>query len=96
MDTLSPSDLVGAQLRITLRDCRQLTGILLALDNKPNLLLNDTTESTPTSPRLARSSRQATTSRGLGLVSVPRDTIASVEIEASDLEKTVAWRASVV
>lgn len=84
MESLDAIDFIGSELRITLNDGRILQGVLLALDNKPNLLINNCSE---TSIQRGRSN-----CRDLGLVSVPNDTIKSVEMKEKELDKAVKWK----
>lgn len=89
LDFLQASDLIGNQLKITIKDGRRLTGILLALDNKPNLLVNNVIEHTDDG---AGSERQ----RELGLVSVAVTSLEKVEILKEDLDKTVEWKSKLL
>lgn len=85
LEDLIPSDIIGAELRITVTDGRVLKGVLLALDNKPNLLINNCTETSTLQGEV--------NSRELGLVSVPNDTITTIEIKKDELDKTLDWKA---
>lgn len=84
LESLIPQDYIGLPLRITIMDGRVLEGILTAVDNKPNLLINNTSETS--------TQRGKTNKRDLGLVSVPDATIATIEIDQSELDKTLYWK----
>jgi small nuclear ribonucleoprotein (snRNP)-like protein len=86
LNDLDPSDFIGTELRITVNDGRVLKGLLLALDNKPNLLINNCIEWSI--------QRGQENSRDLGLVSVPNDSIKSIEIKKRDLDKTLDWKST--
>lgn len=84
MESLEAVDFIGSELKITLNDGRILQGVLLALDSKPNLLINNCSETSI--------QRGHTNCRDLGLVSVPNDTIQSVEMKGEELDKAVKWK----
>lgn len=88
IDLLAPSDLIGTELKIKIKDQRELVGILLALDNKPNLLINNVIEYSIQQGKQNK--------RELGLVSVPFDSIKTVKINNSDLEKTIDWKSKLI
>ncbi|CAM9011680.1 unnamed protein product [Wickerhamomyces anomalus] len=88
LDILAPGDLIGTELKIKIKDQRELVGILLALDNKPNLLINNVIEYSFQQGNLNK--------RELGLVSVPFDSIATVKINNSDLDKTIKWKSNLI
>jgi len=88
LDILQPSDLIGTELKIKIKDQRELIGILLALDNKPNFLINNVIEYSTQEGKLNK--------RELGLVSVPFDSIITVKINNSDLEKTIDWKSKLI
>lgn len=94
LESLVPSDLIGSQLTITLNtkpEHRELTGVLLALDNKPNLLLQNVIEVTKQTADAKEQNR-----RDLGLVSVPANTIESVRVVTSELEKIAHHKSLVI
>ncbi|ODQ60280.1 hypothetical protein WICANDRAFT_92568 [Wickerhamomyces anomalus NRRL Y-366-8] len=88
LDILAPGDLIGTELKIKIKDQRELVGILLALDNKPNLLINNVIEYSFQQGNLNK--------RELGLVSVPFDSITTVKINNSDLDKTIKWKSNLI
>lgn len=88
LDILAPVDLIGTELKIKIKDQRELVGILLALDNKPNLLINNVIEYSFQQGNLNK--------RELGLVSVPFDSITTVKINNSDLDKTIKWKSNLI
>ena len=88
LDILAPGDLIGTELKIKIKDQRELVGILLALDNKPNLLINNVIEYSFQQGNLNK--------RELGLVSVPFDSIATVKNNNSDLDKTIKWKSNLI
>lgn len=77
MDCLKLPDFIGCTLRISHGDGRMLTGTLVALDCQLNLLLDHVQEH--------RGQDQG--ERSLGLVSVPRNTITSVKISRTKLDR---------
>lgn len=80
MDGLQLRDIVGSTLYVTIDSSRRLSGTLVAVDAQANLLLDDVTE-------LCGDSRRA-----LGLVSVPFDTIADVQVSSKLLDQRVQYR----
>lgn len=88
LDILATSDIIGSELKIKIKDQRELVGVLLALDNKPNLLINNVIEYSIQRDKLNK--------RDLGLVSVPFDSIDTVSINNSDLEKTIDWKSKLI
>lgn len=77
MDSLKLPDFIGSSLYISLGDKRVLTGILVAMDCQLNLLLDHVQET-----RLDDGNE-----RLLGLVSVPRSSISSINLERGRLEQ---------
>jgi small nuclear ribonucleoprotein (snRNP)-like protein len=95
LDILQPKDLIGLTLRVEITDSRVLTGVLLALDNRPNLLLTNVSESSQ-QRLLSKPNDLQTVTRSLGLVSVPYETIKTVKVATSEVEKLAEWASSVV
>ncbi|CCH46345.1 Small nuclear ribonucleoprotein-associated protein [Wickerhamomyces ciferrii] len=90
IEDLIPSDLIGTELKVTIKDQRILIGILLALDNKPNLLLNNVIEISNQYNSIIGS--ESENKRELGLVSIPFDSIENIKIKNIDLDKTLDWK----
>lgn len=88
IDILATGDIIGSELKIKAKDQREFVGILLALDNKPNLLMNNVIEYSIQQGKLNK--------RDLGLVSVPFDSIDTVNIKTTDLEKTIDWKSKLI
>lgn len=80
MDALQLRDIVGSTLYITIDSSRRLSGTLVAVDAQANLLLDNVTEYKDSSHRT------------LGLVSVPFNTIADVQVSAKLLDQRVQYR----
>ncbi|KAH3662102.1 hypothetical protein OGAPHI_006283 [Ogataea philodendri] len=75
-----PIDLIALPYQITLKDNRSLQGTLVAIDDQLNLLMANVSEQT--GPH----------SRHLGLVSVPKKTIASILVDKSEYAKANRYR----
>ncbi|KAH3675783.1 hypothetical protein WICPIJ_009236 [Wickerhamomyces pijperi] len=93
IESLIPSDLIGAQLTIKLNtkpENREVKGILLALDNKPNLLLQNVLEITKDDDG------NVVRQRDIGMVSVPFTTIDTVSASDVELETMVRYRSQVI
>lgn len=76
MTDVTPQRFIGSQFRVKLEDSRALTGILTVVDPFGNLLLSEVVED---SDDLIDNTPHR---RELGIVSVPRSTIVSIEMEA--------------
>lgn len=70
MDSISLPDIIGATLYITVDENRSLKGRLMAIDAQANLLLDHVEEYCQDNQNV----------RTLGLVSVPFNTIADIQI----------------
>lgn len=73
---IKPEKFIGAQIRLKLTDLRILDGVLTVVDPFGNILLSNVFELSE--DRLDRTNLHK---RELGLVSVPRDTIANVLVD---------------
>ncbi|CUS20971.1 LAQU0S02e02586g1_1 [Lachancea quebecensis] len=80
MEELGFSDYIGSLLYVTVTRRRMLVGVLVATDSELNLLLDNVEEIT------------AGGRRKLGLMSVPRVTIASIQMEELRVDALVRAR----
>lgn len=80
MEELGFADYIGSQLYVTVTRERMLVGVLVATDSELNLLLDNVEEIT------------AGGRRKLGLMSVPRATIASIQMEKPRVDALVRAR----
>lgn len=94
LDILQPKDFIGLDLQITIKDQRVLNGVLLALDNKPNLLIANTSETSK--QKRFNSKTFETVTRSLGLVSVPFNTIESIKVKTTEINKTADWASQII
>ncbi|CCK69579.1 Mak31p KNAG_0C04780 [Huiozyma naganishii CBS 8797] len=87
MENLTLRDYIGNTLYVTLKDGRILNGEFMAIDAQCNLLLDRVREQ-------SKSATAEVSSRLLGLVSVPSDTVEKVEVPQYKMQEMIRSRAA--